>query len=79
MVKNMRSIKDLGVYEQTTYPEGKVIRIVGVSDVEALIKERETARNEKNWARADDIRGELKAMNIEIEDGADGTRWHRVY
>ncbi|WP_300670451.1 cysteine--tRNA ligase [Desulfoluna sp.] len=43
--------------------------------VEALIQERKEARQDKNFQRADDIRGELTAMGVAIEDGAGGTTW----
>ncbi len=45
--------------------------------VEALIAERETARREKNFGRADEIRDELFKAGIQIEDGASGTTWRR--
>ena len=43
--------------------------------VEALIQGRADARKEKNFQRADEIRDELTAMGIAIEDGAGGTTW----
>ncbi|MDY6951877.1 MAG: cysteine--tRNA ligase, partial [Thermodesulfobacteriota bacterium] len=43
--------------------------------VERLISERTQAREEKDWARADEIREELSAMNIVIEDRPEGTVW----
>ncbi|MHC4266778.1 MAG: CysS/YqeB C-terminal domain-containing protein, partial [Planctomycetota bacterium] len=43
--------------------------------VESLIAERVQARQEKDWAKADRIRDELSAMDILIEDRADGTIW----
>lgn len=46
-------------------------------EIEALIKERNDARLAKDWARADAARDKLKAMNIELEDGPNGTTWHR--
>jgi len=45
--------------------------------IEALLKEREEARANKDFERADAIRDELAAAGIQIEDGADGTRWRR--
>jgi cysteinyl-tRNA synthetase len=45
--------------------------------IEALLAEREEARASKDFARADAIRDELAAAGIQIEDGADGTRWRR--
>ncbi len=47
------------------------------ADVEALMTEREQARAYKNWARADEIRDELLAQGIVIEDTPTGARWRR--
>jgi len=46
-------------------------------EIEALIEERLTARRERNFARADEIREELKKQGILLEDTAQGTRWKR--
>ena len=46
-----------------------------VNEIESLIKEREIARQEKNWKRADEIRDELKSKNVIIEDTAKGTKY----
>ena len=48
------------------------------TDIEALLGERERARADKDFARADAIRDQLAAKGIQIEDGADGTRWRRA-
>ncbi|GIQ70339.1 cysteine--tRNA ligase [Xylanibacillus composti] len=45
--------------------------------VEALIQERVEARKAKNWARADEIRDELAAQGILLEDTPQGIRWRR--
>lgn len=45
------------------------------SGIEALIAERNQARDEKNWSRADEIRDQLLSYNIEIKDGTEGTSW----
>lgn len=47
------------------------------SEVESLIAQRTEARKSKNWAEADRIRDELKAMGIVLEDTAQGVKWHR--
>ena len=46
-------------------------------DIDAMIEARTKARKEKNWAEADRIRDELKAMGIVLEDTAQGVKWHR--
>jgi len=45
--------------------------------IDQLIEERNTARTEKNFARADEIRDQLQQMGISLEDVAGGTRWRR--
>jgi len=44
-------------------------------EIQELIEERISARKEKNWARADEIRDELDAKGILLEDKAEGTLW----
>ena len=46
-------------------------------EVEALINERQNARKERNFARADEIRDELLAKGIVLEDTREGVRWKR--
>ena len=43
--------------------------------VEALIRERADAKKAKNYARADEIRGELSGMGITLVDAKDGVTW----
>ena len=43
--------------------------------IEKLVVEREVARQEKDWDRADQIREQLAAMNIVLKDRPDGTDW----
>lgn len=45
--------------------------------IEALVVERDAARDNKDWAKADEIRDQLHAMNIELEDNPDGTIWRK--
>lgn len=46
-------------------------------DIEKLIEERIQARKDRNFSRSDEIRDQLKAMNIILEDTPQGTRWKR--
>ncbi len=47
------------------------------ADIDAMIEARTQARKDKNWAEADRIRDELKAMGIVLEDTTQGVKWHR--
>ena len=49
----------------------------GDEAIDALVAERNAARGEKNFARADEICDELLAQGIVLEDGAGGTTWRR--
>jgi cysteinyl-tRNA synthetase len=57
--------KEKGVMDQDVDPE----------KIQALIEERNQARAEKNFARADQIREQLLQLNIILEDGPGGTTW----
>jgi len=45
--------------------------------IDALVAERQAARAARDFARADQIRDELGAEGIVIEDSPEGPRWHR--
>lgn len=47
-------------------------------DIERLIAERQAARKEKNFKRADEIRDELAAMGIILKDTREGVQWKRA-
>ena len=47
-------------------------------DIEKLIEERQAARKAKNFARADEIRDELSARGILLEDTREGVKWKRA-
>lgn len=46
-------------------------------DIETMIEEREEARKNRDFAKADAIRDELSKQNIILEDTAQGIRWRR--
>ena len=46
-------------------------------DIDALIAERQDARHNRDFARSDEIRDELAAKGIILEDTKDGVRWKR--
>ncbi len=48
------------------------------SEVEKLIEERQAARKNKDFAKADEIRDKLKDMGIELLDTREGVKWKRI-
>lgn len=58
----------------------KVVREEGILDdeIDALIEERQQARKNKDFARADEIRDTLLSKGIILEDTREGVRWKRA-
>ena len=48
------------------------------ADVERMIAERQTAREEKDWEKADSIRTKLGEMGIVLEDTPQGVKWKKL-
>ena len=46
-----------------------------VEQIECLVNDRNKARREKDWSRADECRDELAQMGIVLEDTPQGTEW----
>ena len=46
--------------------------------VKALLDQRDLARSEKDWARADDLRDEILALGYTLEDTREGTKVSRA-
>lgn len=46
--------------------------------IDELIASRVIARQQRDWAKADEIRDELTAQGVKLEDGPDGTTWRVV-
>ncbi|NJC97580.1 MAG: cysteine--tRNA ligase [Anaerolineae bacterium] len=91
LVKAINTARDNGANDEQLKPAQSMLRELagvlglrlqekpGSSDDEAkviaLIEERNEARKQKNWARSDEIRDQLKEMGVVIEDSKDGTKW----
>lgn len=58
--------------------EGAGVAEDEAAQIEALLAERQQARADKNFARSDEIRDELAAQGIEIEDTPEGPKWRKV-
>ncbi len=48
-----------------------------VAEIEALIEQRNAAKAERDFERADAIRDQLREAGVAIQDGRDGTTWRR--
>ena len=48
------------------------------AQVEGLIEQRNQARRERNFERADAIREELRSIGVRLTDGRSGTRWQKI-
>ena len=48
------------------------------ADIQQLINERQAARKEKNFVRADQIREELEQKGILLKDTREGVVWQRI-
>ena len=48
------------------------------AEVEALIAQRQEARKNKDFAKADEIRDKLQAMGIVLKDTREGVKWERA-
>jgi len=91
LVKAINTARDGGATDEQLKPAQSMLRELtdvfglrlqekqGSSEMEAqvnaLIAERNEARQQKQWARSDQIRDQLKEMGVTIEDSKDGTKW----
>ena len=50
---------------------------ISAERITALLRQRDKARAERNFATADAIRDQLAAAGVVMEDGANGTSWRR--
>jgi cysteinyl-tRNA synthetase len=91
LVKAINTARDTGATGEQLQPSQDVFReLTGVlglrleekkgsseqeAQVNALIAERTEARKQKQWARSDEIRDQLKEMGVILEDSKDGTTW----
>lgn len=70
----------LGILQEApeSFLKGEEENDLSSSDIEGLIAERNQARQDKNWQRADEIRDQLLEQGIILEDAAGQTTWRRL-
>lgn len=67
-----------GIVEEVMGIPGKADDVDGDDEqILKLIEKRDSARKERDFARADELRDELVAMGIILEDTPDGVKWRR--
>ena len=50
----------------------------GSQKIEEMIKERNKARDDRDWKKADRIREELLGLGVQIKDSSSGTTWNKM-
>ena len=80
LLKNLAQPLNILQLNPTDFLQAKVGETTGLSDseIEAFIEARKQAKADKDFAKADQIRNDLKAQGVELEDGKNGTTWRRV-
>ncbi len=68
-------VQDPAEYLDAQRQQGMSSGGISAEEIEGLIAERLAARKEKNFARADEIRDDLKERGIILEDSPGGTTW----
>jgi cysteinyl-tRNA synthetase len=72
ILKEMLSL--LGLYGKHRLTAGSALGRIE-KFIEERIAERDDARKTKDYAKADAIRDEMKALGVEIKDSATGSTW----
>jgi cysteinyl-tRNA synthetase len=67
--------RDSGAFLRTA--TGSRANQISATEIVALIEERDAARRNRQFRRADEIRASLMAKGVALEDGPAGTTWRR--
>ena len=76
-LRRLGSIMGLLQMEPETFLQGQ-LESLSTKEIEHLITERQAARSRRDWAMADQIRDQLQARGIILEDTAQGTSWRAM-
>lgn len=75
LLKKLANILGLLTQDAQTYLQASKNTNIYPEQIERLVKERDQARLDKDFAKADTIRKQLTDMGIILEDSPQGTRW----
>lgn len=75
LILDFDKVLGLNLKDSHAVVENKKEKEVDTELVEKLLGEREEARQNKNWSRADEIRKKLDSLGVEVRDGDKGTEW----
>ncbi|SHG25159.1 cysteinyl-tRNA synthetase [Microbulbifer donghaiensis] len=76
----LRAGEMLGILQQDPEAWFQQVRggeSISAEEIEQLIAERAQSKKDKNYARSDEIREELKSKGVVLEDSREGTKWRR--
>ena len=79
-LRQLASVLGLLESKPQDFLQGKSNENIGNIDpkkIDQLIEERNIARHEKDYAKADEIRRQLVELDVTLEDTEDGTDWRR--
>ncbi len=78
LLEKAAALREKEAAQKASAASGEIV-VIGEGDpaIDALVLQRAQAKKAKNYAEADRIRDELKAMGVTVEDTAQGARWHR--
>jgi cysteinyl-tRNA synthetase len=77
ILKSLGAVLGLLQSDAEAFLKAGAVGELDATAIEALIAERVRAKEDKNFARSDQIRDELKAQGVVLEDSRSGTTWRR--
>lgn len=77
LLKKLANILGLLTMDPQTYLQQATGETIDAAQIEQLIRAREQARLDKDFAKADELRKQLTDMGVTLEDSAQGTKWRR--
>ena len=77
LAEPVRGFDDIAAGLEALGDQYGIEELSGAALVDALVERRNQARDNKDWATGDSIRDGLAELGVIVEDGADGSAWHR--